>query len=60
MVAIDAIRTARHDLATLNGLVATDRPDLWSRELAWVIDTREALAQLDAVLSLLCESDNEA
>lgn len=46
-----ALERARHDLAFLSGAVVTDRIDLIDQELAWRIDNREVIAELDAALS---------
>lgn len=55
-----ALEAARHELTTLHGLMATDRPDLWDQDLAWDIDTRKTLALLNAALNALAGSDSGA
>lgn len=58
---LDALRDAEHELVTLSGLVATDRPDLpLSPETSWVIETAPTLAKVQAAISRLSDSDSGA
>lgn len=59
-VVLEALRAARHELTCVHGLVATDRPDLWDRGLAWEIDVKPVLGLLDAALIGFADSDSEA
>lgn len=52
-----ALEAARHDLTTVHGLIATDRPDLWDRQLAWEIDVKQTLGLIDAALLMVPEPD---
>lgn len=40
----------RHELVTLNGLHATDRPSAWSEETSWVLDETPLLVEIDQIL----------
>ena len=52
-----ALEAARHELTTLHGLIATDRPDLWDRALAFEIDVQSTLGVIDAALIDLSSHD---
>lgn len=47
----EALKAAHHDLTLLNGLYATDRPDLIPEPLAIHIDATSAMKAIDAALS---------
>lgn len=57
---LDALRSAEHELISLSGLTATDRPDLpISQHSAWVVDPAATLKKVQAAISLLCDSGSE-
>lgn len=55
-----ALEAARHELTTVHGLFATDRPDLWDRSLAFELDVRKTLSLIDAALLRLSGNDSGA
>lgn len=59
LTAVSALMAARHELAVHHGLVATDRPEVWDRALAWSLDFAPTLALLDEAIRLLSDSDSD-
>lgn len=53
----EALEAARHELTTVHGLIATDRPDLWDRQLAWEINVKNTLGLIDAALIVVDDTD---
>jgi hypothetical protein len=51
-----ALEQARHELVTIQGATATDRPDLFNFDVLpnahWVIDNRQVLAAIDQALGI--------
>lgn len=58
VVVREALEAARHELTTVHGLIATDRPDLWDRQLAFEINVQPTLGLIDAALIGLCDNDS--
>ena len=52
----DAMEAARHELVTLDGLIAADGA---APSETWTIDTRATIAKLDAALTEACDTGTD-